>query len=232
MFYQRKSHERGIGTYSWLNAKYTFSFANYYNPDFMGLGDLLVINEDRIAPGKGFDTHSHHDMEIITYVIDGAIKHKDSMGREGIVRPGEIQYMGAGSGVFHSEHNYLIDKETHLIQIWIRPNAMALDPNYGQDSYMERLKTNELCLLLSGDGRKGSIKINQDASLYTARLEPGKKIFYELDYGRHAWLQLIKGELTVNGKELETGDGLGISDIDKFTITGKSKAEFLLFDLR
>ncbi len=228
----RKSEDRGQGNYNWLKAKYSFSFAGYYDSNFLGLSDLIVINEDRIAPAKGFAEHPHNDMEIITYVIDGAIAHQDSMGHEGIVRPGEIQYMSAGAGVRHSEYNALDDAETHLLQIWITPDREGVAPNYGQTSYLDRLKENQLCLLVSSDGRDGSIKIHQDASAYTARLKDGHSLGYTFAKGRSGWIQLVSGQLKVNGVEINSGDGLSITAEELIEISSSADSEFLLFDLR
>jgi redox-sensitive bicupin YhaK (pirin superfamily) len=228
----RRSNERGVGNYDWLKAKYTFSFSQYYDPRFTGYGDLLVINEDVISPGRGFPTHPHNDMEIITYVIKGAIHHKDSMGREGVVRPGEIQYMSAGTGVAHSEYNYLEDENTRLLQIWIKPDRAGHPPNYGQVSYLDRLEANKPCLMISQDGREGSIKINQDVSLYTVRLEAEKGITHQVNEDRMMWLQIVDGALTINGKELSSGDAIAVKDEQNLNIKASEDTEFLLFDLR
>lgn len=228
----RKSDDRGKADYGWLKARYTFSFAKYYDPNFSGFGDLLVINQDEIAPGKGFGTHSHRDMEILTYVTEGTLEHVDSMGNKGFIRPGEIQYMSAGTGVTHSEFNHLQEASTKLLQIWIKPNQLAVPPNYDQISYLERLKPNELCLLASPNGKNESIKIHQDALIYTAKLNSDGDISYSLGKGRKAWLQLIRGEILVNNHIIQSGDGLMIIEEEVLKLESKQESEFLLFDLR
>jgi redox-sensitive bicupin YhaK (pirin superfamily) len=228
----RKSNERGKADYGWLNAKYSFSFASYFEAAHVGISDLLVMNEDTIAPAKGFDVHPHKDMEIITYVIEGAIEHKDSMGYHGVVGPGEIQYISSGTGITHSEFNHLTVKETKLIQIWIKPDKKGHSPKYGQASFKDRLKQNELCLIVSGDGRDDSVKINQDVSLYTAKYEAGLERSYDFEDGRVGWLQVISGKLKVNGLDLDSGDGVSILDLNQVNIHALVETNFLLFDLR
>lgn len=227
-----KSDLRGKGEYGWLKARYTFSFADYRNPEYTSHSDLLVINEDRIAGGKGFDTHSHRNMEIITYMISGAVEHKDSMGNHGVIRPGEIQYMSAGTGVSHSEFNHEADQEAHLLQIWIKPNAVDCEPVYGQTSYLDRLEKNKLCLLASPDGRDDSIKIYQDALFFTCQLERNNKINHLYSENRKGWVQIVKGRLHVNGEELVQGDGLAIDSEQEIVIESLEDSEFLIFDLR
>ncbi|MDB9786530.1 pirin family protein [Bacteriovoracaceae bacterium] len=228
----RKSEERGMGRYGWLEAKYSFSFASYFDDHHLGFGDLIVLNEDVIAAGKGFDVHGHRDMEIITYIIDGAIEHKDSMGYHGIVKPGEIQYISAGSGITHSEFNPLKNQETRLIQIWIRPDRKGHEPRYGQDSYRERSEPNSLCLIVSGDGRKGSVKINQDIDLFTGKFDKGLTTSYNFMADRRGWLQIVSGAVNINGIELKNGDGMSVSDQSEIGIRFLQNTEFLLFDTK
>ncbi len=237
----RKADERGHADHGWLRSQHTFSFARYYDPRHMGFRNLRVINEDRVHPGAGFGTHPHRDMEIISYVLDGALEHADSMGNGSIIRPGEVQRMSAGTGIAHSEYNHSKTDPVHFLQIWIEPQEASLAPSYEQKAFPEREKQNALRLVASRDGRDGSVLIHQDVDLYVSLLEPGKTIIFERKAGRHVWLQVARGRARVNGEELAAGDGLATSDIDTLTITGaadpESKnhgdehAEILLFDL-
>lgn len=227
----RKSEDRGFADHGWLKAKHSFSFADYYDPNFMGFKSLRVINEDRVAPGQGFPTHGHKDMEIITYVIDGALEHKDSMGNGSVIKPGEIQYMSAGSGVRHSEYNPQKDQGLHLMQIWIMPNLAAATPRYDQKNFSRAEKLNRLRLVVSPDGASESIAIRQDAKIYASILEATNELSYKVEKDRGIYLQLIKGELQVNGKILKSGDALALEQEQELKIKASSESEFLLFDL-
>jgi len=227
----RRSNERGGGDYGWLSTRHTFSFDTYHDPKFMGFRSLRVINEDWVQPGQGFPLHPHRDMEIITYILHGALEHKDSMGNGSIVRPGDGQRMSAGSGVRHSEANPSSTDAVHLLQIWILPERRGIEPSYEQKSFSEADKRGRLRLIASPDGKDGSVVIHQDAKLYVSLLEPGQEVKHQLDKGRYAWLQVAKGAVELNGKNLNQGDGAAISDEQKLTIKGTKDAEILLFDL-
>jgi redox-sensitive bicupin YhaK (pirin superfamily) len=229
----RPSNQRGHANHGWLDTYHTFSFANYYDPRFMGFRALRVINEDFVAPGQGFGTHGHNDMEIITVVLEGALEHKDSMGNKGAILPGEVQRMSAGTGVRHSEFNHSAKEPVHLLQIWIEPEKRGITPSYEQKAFSVDDRKNTLKLLATRDPKNGAVKINQDASLLTSVLEPGKSLDYSLSQNRYGWLQLTRGSVTVNGKQLNAGDGAAIEKEEKLAIknTGSSEAEFLLFDL-
>ena len=229
----RPSDARGHANHGWLDTHFTFSFANYYDPRQMGFRDLRVINEDWISAGKGFGSHPHRDMEIITYIIEGELSHRDSTGTEATIKQHDVQRMSAGTGVVHSEYNNS-DKPVHLLQIWIMPEADDLQPGYEDRTFAREEKRNQLRLIASHDGRDGSTRINQDASVYASLLDSSKSLDLELEAGRHAWVQLVGGELEVNGTRLTTGDGAAISDESKLTlasVSGNGAAEFLLFDL-
>jgi len=228
----RPSAERGHANYGWLDTHYTFSFTNYFDRKHMGFRDLRVINEDWISAGQGFGSHPHRDMEILTYIVDGELSHRDSTGREAAIRPDDVQRMSAGTGVVHSEYNNS-DAPVHLLQIWIMPEADGLPASYEDRTFPRTEKQNRLRLIASHDARDGSTKINQDASVYASVLDGGQSLEHELAAGRHAWLQLISGELDVNGTKVKKGDGIAVSGEPKLRIanTGRSNAEFLLFDL-
>ena len=227
----KKSNDRGYADHGWLKSRHTFSFADYYNPEAMGFGPLRVINEDRIAGGTGFPTHGHRDMEIISYVVKGALKHKDSQGNETSILPGEVQRMSAGTGVAHSEYNKQTDDETHFFQIWIQPSQKGLPFSYGQKSFEEDLKKKDLVLVISPDGREGSIAINQDANLYLSKLEANKQVEFTPKAGRHTWVQVVRGPVTVNGEQLEVGDSISTSDTTALKISAAAEGEVMLFDL-
>ncbi len=227
----RKSEERGHAEHGWLNTYHTFSFASYYDPDFNGFRSLRVINEDRVAPGKGFGTHPHADMEIISYVIDGALEHKDSAGNGTIIRKGEIQRMSAGTGVTHSEQNHSSTDEVHFLQIWLLPEAKGLKPGYDQLEYASGCNSNELCLIASHDNKKGSITVHQDVNIYSCNMKRGEECLYSVPIDRHQWIQVVNGNLSVNGTELATSDGCAVSEESLLEIESKSECEFLLFDL-
>jgi redox-sensitive bicupin YhaK (pirin superfamily) len=225
------SETRGSADHGWLKAKHTFSFADYFDPARVSFGSLRVINEDRVAPGKGFGTHPHRDMEIVTYVIDGAIEHKDSMGNGTIITAGEVQRMTAGTGVAHSEFNPSNDSELHLLQIWIFPERNGLQPGYEQLHFPRADKLNRLRLIGSRDGREGSITIHQDVDLYASVLEKGHTVKQRVRPGRKVFIQMTKGGIDVNGESLSAGDGAKMEDVSELVITAVSEAEFLVFDM-
>lgn len=227
----RSSKDRGYADHGWLKSFHTFSFAEYYDPNHIGFRTLRVINEDRIEGGTGFGAHPHRDMEIISYVIDGALEHEDSTGNKATIRPGEVQRMSAGTGVVHSEHNALEDKETHFFQIWIRPATVGGHPGYAQKSFSDQLDSGQLVLVVSGDGRDGSLPIKQDADLYIARLKKGGGAEFSLGSGRGAWVQMVSGEMLINDTELTTGDGAAVEKLDRLLFQAQADCEFLLFDL-
>lgn len=227
----RPSAERGHGNYGWLDTYHSFSFADYHDPQHMGFRTLRVINEDRVAPGQGFGTHPHRDMEIITYIVEGSLGHRDNMGHEQPIERGDVQVMTAGRGIMHSEYNHEEFRRTHLLQIWITPREKGLQPSYDQKRFEEAGKRNALQLLVSGDGAGDSLYINQDARLYASILEEGRSLEHRIGQGRHAWVQLIGGSLTVNGVTLAPGDGLAVSEEELLRISAAQEAEFLLFDL-
>lgn len=227
----RRSNERGHANHGWLDTNFTFSFADYYDPAFMGFRDLRVINEDRIEPGQGFPKHGHRDMEIITYMISGELSHRDSMGNGETIHPNEVQRMTAGTGVLHSEYSSPTDR-THLLQIWILPEKQNLQPGYEQKVFARDDKKGKLRLIASRGGDDGSMHINQDVRLYASVLSSGERITYDLAEGRHAWIQLITGGLEVNGEKLEPGDGAAISDEQALELSSLANdTEFLVFDL-
>ena len=228
----RKSEERGGGNFGWLDTKYTFSFNNYYDPKFMGFRNLRVINEDYVAPDEGFGTHGHADMEIITYVVEGELAHKDSSGGSEVLRPHEVQRMTAGSGIRHSEFNPSKTEKVHLYQIWILPEANGLKPGYEQTYFAPEDKRGKLKLVASRGGDDGSVKINQDVKLYSSILAIGETVSHSPAENRHAWLQVVKGSLDLNGETLNASDGAAISDEKVLKIKSLAdETEFLLFDL-
>jgi redox-sensitive bicupin YhaK (pirin superfamily) len=228
----RRANERGHFDHGWLNTYHTFSFGDYNDERFMGFRALRVINEDRVRPGKGFGTHGHRDMEIVSYVLEGELSHRDSMGTGSVIVPGDVQYMSAGTGVRHSESNNSATEPVHFVQIWILPNGAGLAPRYDQKRFDESQKENRLRLVASGSGSDGSISIRQDVSLYASVLRPGASVSLELPKGRHLWVQTLRGRLDVNGHRLEAGDGLSASEEATFRFTGGAPgAELLVFDL-
>jgi redox-sensitive bicupin YhaK (pirin superfamily) len=231
MFIIRKSAERGLADHGWLKSRHTFSFSSYFDPQHMGFRTLRVINEDRIAGGTGFGTHSHHDMEIISYVVKGGLKHKDSMGNQAIILPGEVQRLSAGTGITHSEHNNLPDSETHFFQIWIEPYEKGKAPGYGQKTFEAALDSGKLVLVISPDGRSGSIDIRQDVDLYISRLGDGETIDFVCRPGRGLWIQVVRGQLGVNDILLAAGDGMSAEDEQSVRIQAHGPSEILLFDL-
>jgi redox-sensitive bicupin YhaK (pirin superfamily) len=228
----RKASERGQFDHGWLQTAHTFSFGEYYDDRFLGFRDLRVINEDHVQEGVGFPTHPHRDMEILTYMLDGEIAHKDSMGNGSVIKVGDLQYMSAGSGVTHSEFNPSETKPSHLLQIWILPNARGAMPRYGQKHFSKNSRLNQLCLIASADGRQDSIEVRQDISLYTSVLENKKTLELPLKDGRFAWIQVARGELVLNGQILKAGDGasMGKEQLLKFE-SHSDQTEFLVFDL-
>lgn len=227
----RPSEARGHANFGWLDSRHTFSFGHYFDPQHIGFGALRVINEDEVAPGAGFDTHGHQNMEIISYVLEGALEHKDSIGTGSVIRPGELQRMTAGSGIRHSEYNHSQTDRVRFLQIWIVPEEDGLTPGYEQKAFPEAKRTDQLRLLGSRDGRDGSVTIHQDVDLYGSLLSEDRQVTFDIRPGRKVWVQLIKGQLAINGDQLRRGDGLGILEEGPVTITSLEDAEFLLFDL-
>ena len=227
----RPSKQRGGGDYGWLTTRHTFSFDQYYDPRFMGFRSLRVINEDFVAPGQGFPMHPHRDMEIITYVLEGALEHNDSMGNGSLIRPGDGQRMSAGTGVRHSEANPSDTDSVHLLQIWILPERRGIQPSYEQKSFPEDEKRGKLRQIAGPDGTDGSVTIHQDARLYVSLLSPGQEVAHTLQPGRYAWLQVAKGAVELNGEPLQQGDGAAVEKESKLTIKGTEEAEILVFDL-
>jgi redox-sensitive bicupin YhaK (pirin superfamily) len=228
---ERPAHERGHANHGWLDTHHTFSFASYYDPDHMGFRSLRVINEDRVAPGGGFPTHPHRDMEIITYVLEGALEHRDSMGNGSVIRPGDVQRMSAGSGVTHSEYNHSDTDPVHLLQIWIVPDAPGLRPSYEQIAVEPTSLQNQLRLIASPDGREGSVTVHQDVELYATHLTPDESAAHRLAPGRHAWVHVARGVAEVNGVRMSAGDGVALSNEEIIELRGVDAAEVLLFDL-
>jgi quercetin 2,3-dioxygenase len=224
----RRAEERGHADHGWLNTYHTFSFADYHDPDFMGFRSLRVINEDRVKPGVGFGTHAHRDMEIISYVLEGTLAHRDSMGTGSLIKPGEVQRMSAGTGVTHSEMNPSPDEGVHFLQIWILPERRGIEPGYEQKKFEEEERRGALRLVASRDGRDRSVTIHQDAALFNAILD-GTPVAHEFAQNRYGWLQVVRGEVTLNGHALKAGDGAAISEERVVTIDGHG--EVLLFDL-
>jgi quercetin 2,3-dioxygenase len=227
----RKSNDRGHADHGWLNTRFTFSFADYYDPKHVDFRTLRVMNDDRVAGGAGFPTHPHRDMEIVTYVLEGALAHKDSMGNGSVIRPGDVQYMSAGTGVAHSEFNASDTETVHLYQIWMFPDKKNYTPTYDQKNFSTEEKRGKLRLVVSPDGRDGSVKIRQDNELYAAVLGAGETVKHELKPDRYAYVQVAKGSVTLNGKTLETGDGAAITAEKSLELTGVNESEVLLFDL-
>jgi quercetin 2,3-dioxygenase len=227
----RRADARGHADHGWLDSRHTFSFADYYDERHMGFRTLRVINEDRVQPGQGFGTHSHRDMEIVSYVLEGALEHKDSLGTGSIIRPHEVQRMTAGRGVSHSEFNASREELVHFLQIWIVPRRRDLDPSYEQRLFPREEKHNRLRLLASEDGRDGAVTIHQDAELYGTVLDAGAAVRHALRPGRYAWVQVARGDVRVNGEALRAGDGAALSDEAAVDVTALGAAEVLLFDL-
>ena len=231
MLQLRKSADRGYADHGWLKSFHTFSFADYHDPEHMGFGSLRVINEDRILPGTGFGTHGHRDMEIISYVLEGALAHQDNMGNASAIVPGDVQRMSAGKGVMHSEFNQAKDGVTHFLQIWIEPNVTGIKPSYEQKHFDAASKRGRLRLIASGDGRDGSVMIHQDADVYATLLDGAERASHKLAAGRKAYVHVARGKLTVNGKPLVAGDALKASGVTELVLEKSEQAEVILFDL-
>jgi redox-sensitive bicupin YhaK (pirin superfamily) len=231
MIQVRKSCERGHANHGWLDTYHTFSFADYYDPAHMGFGPLRVINEDRVEPGKGFGTHGHRDMEIITYVLGGGLQHRDSLGNGSVIRPGDVQRMSAGTGVMHSEFNASETDPVHFLQIWIEPNARGVRPSYEQKHFAAEDRRGRLRLLASPDGRDDSVTIHQDARVHAADLAPDDAVDYHLEPGRRAYVHVARGAVTLNGTPLEAGDGARLVDETTVNLSGLQESQVLLFDL-
>ena len=227
----RKKEERGHFNHGWLDTSHTFSFADYHDPAHMGFRQLKVLNEDRVQPGHGFPPHSHNNMEIISYVLEGALEHKDSLGTGSVIRPGEVQRMTAGTGVTHSEYNPSSTEALHFLQIWVLPERRGLPPSYEQKMFPEEERRGQARLIASRDGSEGSVVIHQDLRLYASLLDPGETVTHPLAVNRHVWLQVARGGVTLNGRELRAGDGAAVSEERNIEIAGVDGAEFLLFDL-
>ena len=231
MIQVRKSNERGHADHGWLDSHHTFSFADYYDPANMGFRALRVINEDRVQPGQGFGTHGHRDMEILSYVLRGGLAHKDSSGGGGVIRPGEVQRMSAGTGVMHSEFNASRSEPVHFLQIWLVPDRRGIAPSYEQKSFPPEQRQGQLRLIASPDAADGSVKIHQNANVYTTLLGKGESVTHALAPGRHAWVQVARGQIRLGDLVLSAGDGAAISDEHSLTLTGDEPSEVLLFDL-
>jgi redox-sensitive bicupin YhaK (pirin superfamily) len=231
MMIVRKSGERGHANHGWLDSRHTFSFADYYDPAHMGFRALRVINEDRVAPGQGFGRHSHRDMEIISYVLDGGLEHKDSMGTGAVIHPGDVQRMSAGTGVTHSEYNASRKSPVHFLQIWIQPDRRGIAPSYEQKTFSQADKSGQLRLVASPDGANDSVTVHADARIYAAVLATGEVANHELAAGRHAWVHTVRGRARVNGVDLSAGDAVALSEERTVRIEGIDAAELLVFDL-
>lgn len=228
----RPAQERGTANFGWLDSRHTFSFGNYFDPNHMGFANLRVINEDKVAPGQGFATHGHRDMEIISYVLEGALEHKDSIGTGSVIRPGDVQRMSAGTGIMHSEYNASKTEPVHFLQIWILPETKGIKPGYEQKTFSDAEKRNTLRLVGSRDGRDGSITIHQDVDLYATSLHDGETVTHTLAGDRVAWLQVVRGAVQLNGTLLSSGDGAAISEEELLTLQGTAtESEVLLFDM-
>ena len=227
----RRAEERGRANFGWLDSRHSFSFGSYFDEKHMGFGPLRVINDDRVAGGGGFPTHPHADMEIVTYVLDGALEHKDSLGTGSVIRPGDVQRMSAGTGIRHSEFNASKTDPVHLLQIWIVPEKRGLDPSYEQKAFAAGDKRGKLRLVGSRDGRDGSVTIHRDVDFYATVLGTGDSVSHELKAGRVAWVQVAKGTAVLNGEQLYPGDGVGIEAAGKLELSGTSDTEVLVFDM-
>ena len=228
----RPANERGIANFGWLDSRHSFSFGNYYDPNHMGFASLRVINEDKVLPGRGFGKHGHRDMEIISYVIDGALAHQDSLGNGSVILPGDLQRMSAGRGIMHSEFNDSQDNGLHFLQIWLLPEQQGIEPGYEQTHFTEAEKRGKLRLIGSRDGRDGSVTIHQDVNLYAGILSAGEATQYNLNSDRVAWLQVVRGSILLNDRTLVAGDGAAIAEVENLVIQGVAEdSEVLLFDM-
>jgi quercetin 2,3-dioxygenase len=231
MIAQRPSHERGHTTLSWLESAHTFSFNNYVDPRHMGFRQLRVLNDDWVKPGAGFGMHSHRDMEIITYVLEGALEHRDNTGHGSVIRPGDVQRMSAGTGISHSEYNHSPTMPVHFLQIWILPERQGLEPSYEQRSFAPEEVRGQWRLIAARDGRHGAVKVHQDVEARVAQLQPGDRVAYHLRAGRHAWVQVASGRVALNNVSLNGGDGAAVSEVAAVEIVAVDRSEVLLFDL-
>jgi hypothetical protein len=227
----RRAADRGHADHGWLNSKHSFSFADFYDPEYMGFGKLRVINDDRVQSAKGFGTHPHRDMEIISYVLDGELEHRDSMGNGSVMRPGDVQRMSAGTGVTHSEFNPSPSEPVHFLQIWIVPDAKGHQPGYEQQHFAESQKRGCLKLVASGTGRDGSISLNQDADIYAGLFDGNEEATFATKQGRDTWLQIARGSLNINGERIEAGDGVAVTRVGELNLSKGEVAEVLLFDM-
>ncbi len=228
----RESEQRGHARYGWLDSRHSFSFAHYYDPEHMGFGHLRVLNEDRVAPGRGFEAHSHRDMEILSIVLDGALEHRDSMGNGSVVRPGEVQVMSAGRGITHSEFNPSLEDPLHFLQIWLLPERRGLDPSYAQRAFPTEARSDRWCLVASRDGRDDSLRVHQDVDVWIARIGDGSRIVHPLEPGRRAWVQAMGGRAMLNGVAIGAGDGAAVESESAAEVVGSDDAtDILMFDL-
>lgn len=227
----RPSNARGHANHGWLDSHHTFSFGSYHDPQFTGFRDLLVINEDRVEPGQGFGRHGHKDMEIISYVLEGELEHKDSLGTGSVIRPGDVQRMSAGTGVQHSEANASKKNKVHFYQIWIAPKNKGIRPDYEEKRFLDEEKRNRLKLVISPKGEEGSLKINQEVKMFAALLDAEKEVSHEFAPGRHGWIQVARGQIKMNGIQLSAGDGASVSEVSSVKLVAEISSEFLLFDL-
>jgi quercetin 2,3-dioxygenase len=227
----RPSHERGRTTLNWLKSAHTFAFNNYFDPRHTGFRQLRVINDDWVKPGAGFGTHSHRDMEIITYVLEGALEHRDSTGNGSVIRPGDVQRMSAGTGISHSEYNHSPTTPVHLLQVWILPERQGLEPSYEQRSFTPEELRGQWRLIAGKDGRDGAVVVHQDVDVLATQLEAGEQVTYRLQPGRHAWVQVASGEVRLNSVSLKEGDGAALSEVAELNIVAGERSEVLLFDL-
>jgi redox-sensitive bicupin YhaK (pirin superfamily) len=231
MIQVRKAEERGHADHGWLDTRHTFSFADYYDPRHVGFRSLRVLNEDRVRPGQGFGTHGHRDMEILSYVVSGSLRHRDGLGGGAVLRPGEVQHITAGTGVRHSEFNPSATEPVHFYQVWLLPERTGLPPGYEQRAFPEGERRGRLRLVASRDGRDGSLTVHQDAAVYLGSLEAGGELRHDLRPGRGAWVQVVRGEVDLNGVPLAAGDGVAVEDESSLRLAGRSPAEVMLFDL-
>ncbi|MBM3818249.1 MAG: pirin family protein [Acidimicrobiia bacterium] len=231
MIARRPAHERGRADFGWLDSRHTFSFGEYYDPRYMGFRALRVINEDRVKPGHGFGTHPHRDMEIVSYVLEGELAHRDSMGTGSVIRPGDVQRMSAGTGVLHSEMNPSATAPVHFLQIWLLPEARGIEPSYEQKRFEPHEKQGRLTLIASREARDGAITIHQDVDLYAGLFKAGEGVRFALRSGRHAWIQVAQGSVILNGETLQQGDGAAVVQEDALDLQAPGDAEILVFDL-
>lgn len=227
----RPANERGHARQGWLDSYHTFSFGHYYDPEHLGFSNLRVINDDTVAPGAGFGTHGHQDMEIISYVLDGALEHKDSIGNGSVIRPGDVQRMSAGTGVQHSEYNHSKTEPVHFLQIWLEPNRFGVEPGYAEKHFSPEERRGRVALLVSPDGRDGSLSAHQDGLLYGTLLEAGEAVEHSIAAGRRAYVHVARGRVAVNGQPMDSGDGVALDDVGQVRLEGLGHAEVLLFDL-